>query len=222
MIGIGALVVSAITDYLAQMILLYRCWVIWSRQWVVVAVPGFLALVSLGGGLAFAVFSHSPLWSTSPENIFPLYQSMGVATTSISLAVNALAMSIIMTKILLTSPEVRPALGSDLRRSFHIVAAILIESGFLVLAFQLVFVVLFSIQHPAAIMIALPIIQIYGITPTLLNIRIVMGSAGDKTTTKSLSLRFAHPGGATTRTTGRSMSAVQAQSINIEPDNVSN
>ncbi|KAF8881437.1 hypothetical protein BD779DRAFT_1010904 [Infundibulicybe gibba] len=53
-LNLGSVSIFAVIDYLAQMILLYRCWIVWDRRWVVVAVPGFLALVTLGGGFALA------------------------------------------------------------------------------------------------------------------------------------------------------------------------
>ncbi|KAF8885309.1 hypothetical protein BD779DRAFT_683811 [Infundibulicybe gibba] len=49
--SVGSTTLFSIIDYLAQMILLYRCWIIWNKRWAVVAIPGFLALVSLGLGL---------------------------------------------------------------------------------------------------------------------------------------------------------------------------
>ncbi|KAF8869127.1 hypothetical protein BD779DRAFT_1682552 [Infundibulicybe gibba] len=223
-LDMSSIVVFAVIDYLAQMTLLYRCWIVWGRRWAIVAIPGFLALVTLGGGFAIAALDNSPLWKTDVEGTYRIYRPIGITTNAISLVVNALTTLIIVTKIFVTSREVRPVLGSNSDRSFRIATAILIESGLLTFAFQLVYVVLFSIQHSAVHIISGLISQIYGITPTLLNIRVVMGSTYDKTTEKMLSLRFAHSGGAATRTTGPSMSAagIQSRDINVEFDGVPN
>ncbi|KAF8881431.1 hypothetical protein BD779DRAFT_1675391 [Infundibulicybe gibba] len=143
-----------------------------------------------------------------------------VATGTV--VVNALTTSLIVTKILLTSQEVRSALGSNSHWALRIAAAILIESGLLIFAFQLAFIILFN--QDIFDIISGPTTQIYGITPTLLNIRVVMGSAYDKNAERTRTLRFAHSeGGAATQTTGTSMSAagIRSRGINTEFDDIS-
>ncbi|KAF8881467.1 hypothetical protein BD779DRAFT_1012161 [Infundibulicybe gibba] len=221
---LGSMSIYAVVDCLAQMILLYRCWIIWDRRWAIVAVPGFLSLVALGGGLALVGLYNSPLWNTDIEKIVRLFKLTGTTTYSTSLGVNALTTSLIVARIFLTSREVRPVLGSDSHRSLRIAIAMLAESGLLMFTFQLVLVILFSCQRSVFGIISGPRAQIYGITPTLLNTRVIMGTAYDKTTEKTRSLRFAHSGGAATQTTGPSMSVAGIQSrrgINAELDDAS-
>ncbi|KAF8881460.1 hypothetical protein BD779DRAFT_1011820 [Infundibulicybe gibba] len=219
---LGSVSVFAIIDFLAQMILLYRCWIIWGKRWVVVIIPGSLALLTLGGGFALAGLFNSPLWGTNPAKVDHLFILTGTATNSVSLTVNALTTLLIVTRIVLTSREIRSALGSNSHHSLRIATALLIESGLLILAFQLVYVILFG--QDSFNIISAPTPQIYGITPTLLNIRVAMGAAYDKTTGKTRTLRFAHSDRATTHVTGPSMSAagVQSRDINIEVDDVPN
>ncbi|KAF8874472.1 hypothetical protein BD779DRAFT_1790490 [Infundibulicybe gibba] len=157
------IVIFAITDSLAQMILLYRCWMVWGRRWIVVAVPGFLVLMALGGGFAaVGLFA-----AVDPVN----YSLEGARQAYL---------------YLLNPREVYPILGSisNLHQSLSVITAMLIESGLLMFAFQLVLVVLFFMQQPASDLTIFPITQIYGISPTLLNIRVVMGSTYGKTTEK--------------------------------------
>ncbi|KAF8881451.1 hypothetical protein BD779DRAFT_1011370 [Infundibulicybe gibba] len=209
------MVLFGIIDFLAQMILLYRCWIIWDSRWVVVAVPGFLALLALVGEFALVGLQVSPI------DTMHIFIPTGIATNSVSLVVNALTTSLIVTKILLTSREVRPVLGSNSHRSFRIVVALLIESGLLMFAFQLVYVVLFF-QVPFDI-ISNSTTQIYGITPTLLNIRVAMGTAYDKTTEKTRTLRFAHSEGAATQAISPNMieAGTQFRDPDTELDDVS-
>ncbi|KAF8870539.1 hypothetical protein BD779DRAFT_1681047 [Infundibulicybe gibba] len=139
----GSVVAFVVVDYLAQMMLLYRCWIIWRRRWVVVVVPGFLALVSLGEGIAAFIFGSMLLPSTDLEKTSHLFRLTGTLAYSTSLIVNALTTSLIVTKIILTSREMHPSLGSS-SRPLRTIAAMLIESGLLMLIFQLIFVILFS------------------------------------------------------------------------------
>ncbi|KAF8881465.1 hypothetical protein BD779DRAFT_1675415 [Infundibulicybe gibba] len=215
-VEVGWLMVFITIDILAQIILLYRCWIVWDRRWVVVAVPGFLALVTLGQGFAYIGLVASPLQSLDLEKFGHLNVPIGITAYSISLGTNALTTSLIVTRILLTSRQVRPILGSNSNRSLRIVAAMMIESGLLMLVFQLAFVVLFSFRPLMISIISGPTAQIYGITPTLLNIRVMMGTTYDKTTAKTASLRFAHSGGAATQTTGQSISAAGVHSQGID------
>ncbi|KAF8878410.1 hypothetical protein BD779DRAFT_1676838 [Infundibulicybe gibba] len=151
-VDLGTSVVFSLIDYLAQMILLYRCWIIWDRRWAVVAVPGFLALVSLGGEFALVGLVSAILSGRDADKFFPRVTPTGIAAFSISLGVNALTTSLI------------------------------------------------------------------GITPTLLNIRVAMGAAYDKTTEKVSSLQFANSERATTQTTATdsaSTSEIHAQRVNV-------
>ncbi|KAF8881446.1 hypothetical protein BD779DRAFT_1011319 [Infundibulicybe gibba] len=208
-LALGSEVLFSIIDCLAQIILLYRCWIIWDSRWVVVAVPGFLVFVALVGEFALVGLQNTTV------DLVHIFIPIGNATNSVSLVVNALTTALIVTKIFLTAREVRPVLGSNSHRSFRIVTALLIESGLLMFAFQLVFVVLFF-RVPFNI-ISGATTQIYGITPTLLNIRVAMGTAYDKSTEKTRTLRFAH-------SEGPSMSAagVRSRDINTELDDAAN
>ncbi|KAF8889858.1 hypothetical protein BD779DRAFT_1671621 [Infundibulicybe gibba] len=223
-ISLASSVIFSLIDYLAQMILLYRCWIIWNKRWVVVAVPGFLALASLCGEFALVGLINTILSGKSDlDKLVSRILPTGIASFSISLGVNALTTLLIVGKITSISREVRPVLGSDSHHTFRIVIAMLIESGLLLFVSQLVYVVLFAIQHPALSLVSGAITHIYGITPTLLNIRVVMGSAYDKTTGKASSLRFANSEKATSQTAGTggaSASGSDTRQINIELEDV--
>jgi len=52
---------------------------------------------------------------------------------------------------------------------------IVVESGMVYLAVQLVFVVLFAMRHPAQGIIGVIAVQIYGIAPSLIIIRVALG-----------------------------------------------
>ncbi|KAF8875425.1 hypothetical protein BD779DRAFT_1678229 [Infundibulicybe gibba] len=194
-------------DFTAQLMLIYRCWIIWDKRWVVVAVPGSFAFLTLCQGLAYIGLTGIIL----PNKYSGKRQRSHYITH--------------WTKILLTSRGIHPAQGSsNLHRSLRIIAAMLIESGLLMFTFQLAFVIVFSLRPGIVDIIASPTGQIYGITPTLLNIRVTMGTAYEKTTEKTASLRFAHSERATTQVTGTSISAtgVQFRSVGTESDDASN
>ncbi|GJJ06125.1 hypothetical protein Clacol_000314 [Clathrus columnatus] len=59
-------------------------------------------------------------------------------------------------------------------------AEIVVESGVLYLLAQLVLVVLFAMENPAYKVLGYPIIQIYGIAPTLIFCRVGMGISSER------------------------------------------
>ncbi|KAF8881485.1 hypothetical protein BD779DRAFT_1675428 [Infundibulicybe gibba] len=220
-LGVGSSVLFTVVDSLAHVILLYRCWIIWDKRWAVVAIPGFLVLAALGIGFALARLSTPHTGSDSDSEAYVhICRSMGAARHSVSLVVNAFTTSLIMTKIFLTPRVVGSSPIFNSHWPLRVVPAMLIESGFLMFAYQLAFTVLFWIGDPAFNIMGGPIPQIYGIAPTLLSIRVAMGSAHNKTTVGTLSLRFSHPaGGAATPTTGLSTASAagrQSRGINTE------
>ncbi|KAF8881433.1 hypothetical protein BD779DRAFT_1675392 [Infundibulicybe gibba] len=89
-LNLGSMVLFALIDCMAQAAKLYRCWIIWDRRWVVVAVPGFLVLITLGGAFALVGLDNSPLWKIDEARAIHLCKSTGIATNTVSLVVNAL------------------------------------------------------------------------------------------------------------------------------------
>lgn len=66
-----------------------------------------------------------------------------------------------------------------MRLIYH-TAGIVVESGIIYLLAQLVLVVLFSMENPAYKVVGYPIIQIYGIAPTLIFCRVGMGISSER------------------------------------------
>ncbi|KAF8889852.1 hypothetical protein BD779DRAFT_306301 [Infundibulicybe gibba] len=155
--------VFSIVDFLAQAILIYHCWIVWRKNLLVVFVPGFLALAALGGEFALVGL----LGTVGPDganSILGRFLPTGITAFSFSLAVNALTSCLILNRMWVAQ-ERAPS------PTIQLIASITMESGIIIVFTQLIWVVLFSLQHPAFALVEGPIIQIYGITPTLLIIR---------------------------------------------------
>ncbi|KAF8881449.1 hypothetical protein BD779DRAFT_1011095 [Infundibulicybe gibba] len=135
-------------------------------------------------GIRAAGLFNSSLWKTDEDRVIRLFQLTGIATNSISLSVNAL--TTIVTKILLTAREVRVS-WAPTRIDLSDRHSMLIESGLLMFAFQLSSSFYTTEWNLTSFLAQSPK---YGITPTLLNIRVAMGTAYDKTTEKTRTLRL--------------------------------
>jgi len=102
---------------------------------------------------------------------------LGLAGFVLPLCTNVLVTALIATRIWLLSPRK----VYDLRGVYfpegtgRAAIDIVIESGALYLVVQLVFVVLFAIHHPAQGIVGVIAVQVYGIAPTLIIIRVALG-----------------------------------------------
>ncbi|KAF8797765.1 hypothetical protein BYT27DRAFT_7246945 [Phlegmacium glaucopus] len=102
--------VSGCCDFIAQFILIYRCWIVWGCNIPVVILPSVLAFVFLviwlaGNGSQIILSGQlvQPHWA----------QGMILAAVAVSMTVNALVTCLIVSKILKMYHEVKSALGSD-------------------------------------------------------------------------------------------------------------
>ncbi|KAH7873978.1 uncharacterized protein C8R40DRAFT_1110676 [Lentinula edodes] len=210
----GADMIFSISDFCSQLILIYRCYLVWSRNPWVIVLPILIscASVACGIGLIGLVLTISPNAPQAPAAIVPI----GTAAFSMSLCLNFIVSALIVGRIwYITGLNREIKTDSAIRRA----SAIIIESGLLFLAAQLVFVVLFAIKHPAQAIVEPIATQIYGISPTLIIVRVGMGSTFEPTALPESSLRFRVTLGRKTKstTTGTSrMTATTGSATDVE------
>jgi len=163
---------SGCCDFMAQSILIYRCWIVWNRNISVVIVPSILAVTFLALWIPGGVFPFTP-------TINWVYD-VTVTSLVLSLTVNALVTGLIVFKIVKVYADLKPNVnivsgGGKLRT----IIFILIESGMLLLSFQLANIVLYFVRTDTATVVAQPITYILemlnGITPTIIQVRVAMG-----------------------------------------------
>jgi len=174
-------VLSGCCDFIAQSILIYRCWIVWNRSILVILVPSILAITFLALWIPGSVLLYPPV----PGWVYP----MTITSFAMSLTVNALVTGLIVFRITKVYWQVvKPAVagktfgatgGSRLRP----VIFILIESGMALLCMQLAQMVLNVVQTKTAIIVDQPVAYIVqmlnGITPTIIQVRVSMGLSFD-------------------------------------------
>ncbi|KAI0297895.1 hypothetical protein B0F90DRAFT_1926747 [Multifurca ochricompacta] len=142
---LGADLLISLADLIGDAILIYRCWLIWGKNYFVI------------------IIHHSVPWLASSRCISCLVSiqlrpssefacSLATAGYSLPLATNVLVTLLIISRIWYLSPSGAPVFGnaSDLRG-------------------------LFAAKHPAQAIIAVIAVQIYGIVPTLIILRVARG-----------------------------------------------
>ncbi|OBZ67460.1 hypothetical protein A0H81_12649 [Grifola frondosa] len=170
----GADILISLSDLLGDMVLLYRCWLVWGQNyWIIIlpsltAIAGFACLMEV----MHLLLSINPTAPVAPASIVPL----GIAGYALPLCTNVMTTALIAGRIWWsTRTHGQPVLRST-KRATNGAMAIVVESGLLYLVTQLIFVVLFAIKHPAQAIVAVIAVQIYGIAPTLISSASRLGS----------------------------------------------
>ncbi|EJF59596.1 hypothetical protein DICSQDRAFT_89248 [Dichomitus squalens LYAD-421 SS1] len=179
---VGADIFLSLCDLLGDYILIYRLWVLWGRNYWIIILP---SLCAVAGFTCIMVVVHyvvtlDPTSPTPPAAMLPLT----IAGYALPLGTNALATVLIIGRIWWLS---RPMPGVDAslfagRSIARNAISTIVESGLLYFAAQLTYVVTLSIPHPSEGVIAVMALQIYGIAPTLIIIRVMLGLSIETTT----------------------------------------
>ncbi|KAJ6590666.1 hypothetical protein DFH09DRAFT_807559, partial [Mycena vulgaris] len=187
---VGADTIFILSDFTSQLILIFRCYLVWGKTIWVIILPLLIACgsVSCGFSVIGLVLATSPTAPQAPPAIVPI----GTASFALSLCLNFIVSSLIIGRIWWVTRDshlqsVVPHSKTTVSRAM----GILVESGLLFLAAQFVFVILFAIAHPAQAVVEPVATQIYGISPMLIIVRVGMGTSYEQTTKAPISsVRF--------------------------------
>jgi hypothetical protein len=175
------------TDLLGDLILIYRCWMVWGNNYYVIVLPllssiaGFCCMISVLDILLVV----NPTAPTPPNEVF----SLGLAAYVLPLCTNVIVTSLIVYRIWSTSRTVpgAPQIGQGVTRR---AIMLIIESGAVYLVVQLVFVVLYATKNSAEAILAVIAVQTYGIAPTLIIMRVGMGISSENPSNTMTSTRI--------------------------------
>ncbi|KAJ7861046.1 hypothetical protein B0H13DRAFT_2355278 [Mycena leptocephala] len=194
--AVASAALIGVVDFLSQLILIYRCWIIWNQNYYVVSPLVFLAAASLLGQLVAA----GVLGSVSGGMAEPVdYLAVPLATTGIglSMSVNTLVTGLIAGKIWVQSRQIkgfRDGAEKNEDEAYNRVITLMVESGLMNFVIQLLYLILNLLENPAFSLVETCTVHFYGITPTLLGIRVITGKSIDSYAQASRSLVFAPRG----------------------------
>ncbi|KAF8815192.1 hypothetical protein BYT27DRAFT_7334053 [Phlegmacium glaucopus] len=169
-------------DFIAQSILIYRCWIVWGCNIRVVILPSILAVAYL----VIWLVSTSFLSIVSGQVVQPVWSyRLALAALAISMTVNALVTFLIVFKIFRVYHEIMStsndqSLGATAGRNFRAVIFIIIESGMILFSIQLARLLASIFEVTDTGIRILPIIifihqMLNGITPTIILVRVSLG-----------------------------------------------
>ncbi|KAI0922507.1 hypothetical protein AcW1_002873 [Taiwanofungus camphoratus] len=212
----GADILISLTDFIGDLVLIYRCWLVWGKNYFVIILPFLTALAGFACLMEtmHLLLTVDPSAPVAPAAIVPL----GTAGYALPLCTNVLVTALIVGRIWYASRSASAHIASGQRTSRHAMN-ILIESGALYLVTQLIFVVLFALKHPAQAIVAVMAVQIYGIAPTMIIIRVGLGLTLDQTAVNGSShISWARPSMRPPVSFGYSTTRVTAGTVELKDD----
>ncbi|RPD65719.1 hypothetical protein L226DRAFT_557681 [Lentinus tigrinus ALCF2SS1-7] len=182
-------------DYVAQMfigdgIMVYRCYVVYEKNWKVVVVPVLLWLAETACGWVI-VYIDATLHTSATLNISQL-EPFITTVLSLTLAMTTMTTGLIVYRIMkinhsIASQDITRVGGS--RRLTHVVR-ILIESGLIYTASVVVFFGTYLASNNAQYGVSDLVVQLIPISFTLILIRVDQGIAVETYTLQQSTLQF--------------------------------
>jgi hypothetical protein len=167
----------SLTDFVGQLVMVYRLYLVWNKNLYIIILPTLLVFLSVGAAMAgVGIQALSALDSAyAPPSLIPI----GDLAFCVPLGFQIIVTSLIVGKIFVISRNVdssRSTISSKSSKAGDAIG-ILIESGFLLLVIQILFVVYFTEQSPVQSIIYGMAAQIYAIAPTLIIVRVGLAGA---------------------------------------------
>ncbi|CAA7269971.1 unnamed protein product [Cyclocybe aegerita] len=116
---------SQVQNFMADGLLLYRCYLIWTGNWLVVSFPILLYLASIAMALVTLVQSALP----GSQFFRGLAVNFGVPWTSLSVSLNVFVTALIITRLMVLRQNCKGLLPRDTLNMYTGVSALLIESA---------------------------------------------------------------------------------------------
>ncbi|KAJ7725653.1 hypothetical protein DFH07DRAFT_251807 [Mycena maculata] len=138
--------------FLSDLLVLWRCWVIWSASgrnsvaWAVIAFPALVILASFAMGTLWTLESSQPdlsMYSAGPW-------AYGTAYYTLSLGANIVLTILIIGRLLLYRRTLLKELPAELATHYISLATLIIESAALYSIFSLLFLITYAVQDPSA------------------------------------------------------------------------
>ncbi|KAG2361901.1 hypothetical protein BDR07DRAFT_1358347 [Suillus spraguei] len=188
----GANLMISVVDVIGDLLLLYRCWLVWGKNFYVIILPLLTALGGFGCILPIPslLLSIDPTSPVPPIKIVPLT----IAGYALPLCTNIMVTVLIagrlwhISRIPIVDEHGKPVILKIATGGRPMM--LIIESGALYMVTQLIFVVLVAVRNPAEAVLSLAGTQIYGIASTLIIIRVGLGISSEQTMSAMTQVEF--------------------------------
>lgn len=168
--GVVSTFTFLLNNWLADGLLLYRCYVIYAMNYWPIVLPSLMYLATFATGILLVYYQIShptcTIWRSSTINIGIPY--------SISVSLNVLITLMIITRLVLISREIRSAMNPPVRpnKLYKAVITILSESSALYAITFLLFIGMWAVDNPAEYSFFPILAQVQVIAPFLIVLRV--------------------------------------------------
>ncbi|TFK18227.1 hypothetical protein FA15DRAFT_730831 [Coprinopsis marcescibilis] len=159
--------ILSLVIWIADILVTYRCWLIWQRNYWVIIVPSLLLLASI------IVHSINLAWfATSNRALLPIVRYTSDANFPLHFVQNIITTGLISFKIWYQHSLVR-RVGVVVNGGLNLmnIVRIIIESALIYTITMLIMVILFLARHPAAVIFQHALVPITGMVFLLVAIR---------------------------------------------------
>ncbi|KAF9269953.1 hypothetical protein L218DRAFT_4101 [Marasmius fiardii PR-910] len=168
-------------NFLADALLIYRCYVIWS-SWIVVLFPAFLYVGTFAMSLLLIYESAQP-----GANFFKGHAvDFGVPYIALTISNNVIVTSLICGRLITVKSRMRTAIGPDHAKMYTSVIAIMVESAAPFTILGVIYAITYARHSPTSI----AFVQLWGdfcaLSPQFIILRVAMGKAWSKGTSGQL------------------------------------
>ncbi|KAJ7301956.1 hypothetical protein DFH08DRAFT_978288 [Mycena albidolilacea] len=165
-----AAVVFTANTLVADCVLIWRCWTIWNRNWMIVGLP--ICCTLAGAGLGFKSIQEQAAYVINPNLDRNTYIDFATPYFALSLVNTCLATLLIIFRIItMTDRTLRTS------RGYSRVIEIIVESALLYSIAMAVLLPLLVTESPNDVYAQAVVTQITGIAPTLIVARVTFGLA---------------------------------------------
>ncbi|KAF9449210.1 hypothetical protein P691DRAFT_799526 [Macrolepiota fuliginosa MF-IS2] len=162
--------------FIGDSILLYRCWIIWSRKWWIVLAPAIFWLAGTTCGI-LTIYTEATLRNSdgllNASKLIPFITSM----LSLTLVTNLLTTSLMVYRIQTIRKRLKHKSNSTTYTPLTNVMRLLIESGLLYTSSIVILFILYMSSNNGQYGVSDAIVQIIGITFNLIITRVDRGEA---------------------------------------------
>ncbi|KAK0439679.1 uncharacterized protein EV420DRAFT_1733612 [Desarmillaria tabescens] len=190
-----ASVVASTNILMADCVIIWRCWVIWGRNWRIIVLPSICTLC----GTLFDIFflfqeltpftgsqgSSSTPWGSDSIKWGVAYYSMTLSTTIICTVLIVYRLVQASTTSLSLSIAVNP---------YYRVMEIMVESAVLYVIALVIYIPFIATNNPNSLYPQVVLVSVTGIAPTLILLRVASGNQSGNTNPGSPDNTM-HPGG---------------------------
>ncbi|KAJ8073793.1 hypothetical protein PM082_012071 [Marasmius tenuissimus] len=166
-----------LSNFVAHIILISRCFLVWGQRWRIIVIPAILSVACNAAGLVTAA-TVEHFRPTGSYSMFSLRATGGtpllITFIAVDLFINVLLTLMLAGRIFVITRTTREILGSNVRTMYHSLVVIIIESGML---YPITLILLPALASTAGMnIVAFSLVQIVGITPTLVIVRVGLGN----------------------------------------------